>query len=71
MPSAAGWRSRPSSSPALNLLAMLYAREILRTIGIMPLQILGAMLSVLQIALGVQMILWALAMLEIFEGSRF
>jgi small neutral amino acid transporter SnatA (MarC family) len=51
---------------------MLYAREILRTIGIMPLQILGAMLSVLQIALGVQMmILWALAMLEIFEGSRF
>jgi small neutral amino acid transporter SnatA (MarC family) len=32
----------------------------------MPLQILGAMLSVLQVALGVQMILWALAMLEIF-----
>src|SRR5262245_4542789 len=50
---------------ALNLLAMLYARQILRTIGIMPLQILGAVLSVLQVALGVQMILWALAMLGI------
>ncbi len=50
---------------------MLYAREILRTIGIMPLQILGAVLSVLQVALGVQMIPWALAMLGIFEGSRF
>jgi len=55
----------------LNLLAMLFARQILRTIGIMPLQVLGAVLSVLQVALGVQMILWALAMLGIFEGSRF
>lgn len=56
---------------ALNLLAMLYARQILRTIGIMPLQILGAVLSVLQVALGVQMILWSLAMLGIVEGTRF
>lgn len=55
----------------LNLLAMLYARQILRTIGIMPLQVLGAVLSVLQVALGVQMILWSLAMLGIFEGTRF
>jgi multiple antibiotic resistance protein len=55
----------------LNLLAMLYARQILGTIGIMPLQVLGAVLSVLQVALGVQMILWALAMLGIFEGTRF
>src|SRR5262245_54856214 len=55
----------------LNLLAMLFARQILRTIGIMPLQVLGAVLSVLQVALGVQMILWSLAMLGIFEGTRF
>src|SRR5262249_2817560 len=51
----------------LNLLAMLYARQILGTIGIMPLQVLGAVLSVLQVALGVQMILWSLAMLGILE----
>jgi len=56
---------------ALNLLAMLYARQILRTVGIMPLQVLGAVLSVLQVALGVQMILWSLAMLGIFAGTRF
>jgi multiple antibiotic resistance protein len=55
----------------LNLLAMLFARQILRTIGPMPLQILGAVLSILQIALGVQLILWALAMLGIVEGIRF
>ncbi len=44
----------------LNLLAMLYARGILRVVGTMPLQIVGAMLSVLQVALGVQMILGGL-----------
>jgi hypothetical protein len=36
-----------------------------------PLQILGAVLSVLQVALGVQMILWAMAILGIVEGPRF
>jgi multiple antibiotic resistance protein len=55
----------------LNLLAMLFARQILGTIGIVPLQILGAVLSVLQVALGVQMILWAMAILGIVEGPRF
>jgi len=44
----------------LNLLAMLYARKILKAIGIMPLQIVGSVLSVLQVALGVQMILGGL-----------
>jgi multiple antibiotic resistance protein len=55
----------------LNLLAMLFARQILGTVGPMPLQILGAVLSILQVALGVQLILWALAMLGIVEGIRF
>ena len=40
----------------LNLFAMLYARRILKAVGMMPLQIIGSVLSVLQVALGVQMI---------------
>jgi len=40
-----------------NLLAMLDTRKIL---GIMPLQIVGSVLSVLQVALGMQMILGGL-----------
>lgn len=40
----------------LNLLAMFYARSILKLVGTMPLQIVGTVLSVLQVALGVQMI---------------
>lgn len=46
----------------LNLLAMLYARKILKVIGIMPLQIVGTVLSVMQVALGVQMIIGGLRM---------
>lgn len=49
----------------LNLLAMLYARKILKVIGIMPLQIVGTVLSVMQVALGVQMILGGLRMIGI------
>ena len=47
---------------ALNLLAMLSARRILAFVGIMPLQIVGTVLNVLQVALGVQMILAGLRM---------
>ena len=47
----------------LNLLAMLYARKILELVGMMPLQIISAVLSVLQVALGVQMILGGLRMI--------
>ena len=51
----------------LNLLAMLYARSILKVVGTMPLQIVGAVLSVLQVALGVQMILGGLRMIGVLE----
>jgi multiple antibiotic resistance protein len=54
----------------LNLLAMLYARRILKMIGMMPLQIVGAVLSVLQVALGVQMVLWGLWLIGVLEESR-
>jgi small neutral amino acid transporter SnatA (MarC family) len=47
----------------LDLLAMLYARRILRTVGTIPLQIVGTVLSVMQVALGVQMILGGLRMI--------
>lgn len=43
----------------LNLLAMLFVRPILRTLGL-PLQVLAAVLGVVQIALAVQIILTAL-----------
>lgn len=42
---------------ALNLLAMLHARRIVAGAGILVLQIFGAVLGVLQVALAVQMIL--------------
>ena len=51
----------------LNLLAMLYARKILELVGMMPLQIISAVLSVLQVALGVQMILGGLRMIGLLE----
>ena len=41
----------------LNLLAMLYVRRIMGGVTVMALQIFGAVLGVLQVALAVQMIL--------------
>ena len=41
----------------LNLLAMLYARRIMGGVTVLVLQIFGAVLGVLQVALAVQMIL--------------
>jgi len=52
----------------LNLLAMVYARKILKVVGMMPLQIVGTVLSVLQVALGVQMILGGLRMIGVLTG---
>lgn len=45
---------------ALDLLAMLFVRRIMRSIGPIPLQILGAVLGVLQVALAMQFIVDAL-----------
>jgi len=52
----------------LNLLAMLYARRIMGGITVMVLQIAGAVLGVLQVALAVEMILRALHELKLFDG---
>jgi multiple antibiotic resistance protein len=46
---------------ALNLLAMLYARSIMRGVALLVLQVLSSVLGVLQVALSVQIVLWALA----------
>lgn len=45
---------------ALNLLAMLFVRPIIRGIGVLPLQILGAVLGILQVALALQLMADAL-----------
>ena len=49
----------------LNLLAMLFARKIMAGMTLIGLQILGAVLGVLQVALAVEMILRALGDLDI------
>jgi multiple antibiotic resistance protein len=51
----------------LNLLAMLYARRILKTIGLIPLQIVGTVLSVMQVALGVQMMIGGLRLIGVLQ----
>ncbi len=48
----------------LDLIAMLFARQILRTLGL-PMQVLGAVLGVLQAALGIQIILLAIRRLVV------
>jgi multiple antibiotic resistance protein len=52
----------------LNLLAMLYARRIMGGVTVMVLQIVGAVLGVLQVALAVEMILRALRELGVLSG---
>ncbi|MEB3242569.1 MAG: MarC family protein [Cyanobacteriota bacterium] len=44
----------------INLVAMIYARQILKVIRASTLQLLGAVFGVLQLALAIQMIFWAL-----------
>jgi multiple antibiotic resistance protein len=45
---------------ALNLLFMLFARKIMQGVTLLVLQVLGAVLGVLQVALSVQIVMWAL-----------
>ena len=52
----------------LNLLAMLYARRLMGGVTAMVLQVLGAVLGVLQVALAVEMILRALRQLGVLNG---
>jgi multiple antibiotic resistance protein len=54
----------------LNLLAMLSARRIFALVGAMPLQIVAAVLGVMQVALGVQMILWGLGRIGVLDQTR-
>lgn len=53
---------------ALNLLAMLFARRIMGGATVVVLQILGAVLGVLQVALAVELILRALRQLRVLHG---
>ncbi|MDI9239633.1 MarC family protein [Lysobacter sp. LF1] len=46
---------------ALNLLAMLFVRPLMRGIGMLPLQILGAVLGILQVGLAMQLMVTSLA----------
>ena len=52
----------------LNLLAMVYARRIMGGVTVMILQIFGAVLGVLQVALAIEMILLALRQMNIIKG---
>ena len=52
----------------LNLIAMLFARRILVGVTIIVLQILGAVLGILQAGLAVQIILWGLRDLKIISA---
>jgi multiple antibiotic resistance protein len=52
----------------LNLLAMLFARWIMRGLFIIALQILGAVLGVLQVALAIEMMLRTLRSLGALDG---
>jgi multiple antibiotic resistance protein len=45
---------------ALNYLAMLYARKIMQGVALLVLQILASVLGILQVALSVQIVIWAL-----------
>ena len=45
----------------LNLTAMIFARQLLGWIGVTTFQVLGAVFGVLQIALAIEMILWAVS----------
>jgi len=46
----------------LNMVAMFFAGPIMRTIGMTPLKIFGAVFGIVQLALGVQMIFWGVAL---------
>ena len=53
---------------ALNYVFMMLARKIMRGVGLLILQLLGSVLGVLQVALSVQIILWALVELGVLAA---
>lgn len=54
---------------ALNFLAMFFARQIMRTIGPIPLQIFGVIIGIMTMALSIQIIIRALRLLGVaFPG---
>ena len=52
----------------LNLLTMLYGRRIMGGVTVMVLQVIGAVLGVLQVAIAIDMILRALHELGLLHG---
>jgi len=52
----------------LNLLAMLFARDLVREPVLLILQVLGAVLGVLQVGLAVQIIIRALRELQVLPA---
>jgi multiple antibiotic resistance protein len=52
----------------LDLLAMIYVREIMQGVVLLILQILGAVLGVLQVGLAIQIILAALRELRVLSA---
>lgn len=44
---------------AMNAVAMLVARPVMKRIGMVPLRLLGAIFGILQVALGMQMLFWS------------
>jgi multiple antibiotic resistance protein len=55
---------------ALNLLAMLHVRSIMQGPTLLVLQVLGSVLSVLQVALAVQIVIRGLRGLQVIPGLR-
>ena len=53
---------------ALNYVFMMLARKIMRGVGLLILQLLGSVLGVLQVALSVQILLWALVELGVLAA---
>ena len=53
---------------ALNYVFMIFARKIMRGVALLVLQILGSVLGVLQVALSVQILLWALVELGVLAA---
>ncbi len=53
----------------LNLVAMLFAKQVLKYAG-MPMQLLGTVLGIIQVALGLQIIVMGLRGLRLLQGGR-
>jgi multiple antibiotic resistance protein len=49
-----------SALMSMNAVAMMFADAVLKRTGMVPLRLLGAIFGILQVALGMQMLLWSL-----------